>query len=369
MKVVSFFSSRASGLGFTGAKSLCEPASVALILALLILTTACQGCGRRNADGAVPSRAERHEQPDRSTSAHLDPGDHTFTIRHDGILRRYLVHMPSGIRSDSRIPLIVMFHGGGASAQITQKHYGWDALADSEGFMVAYPDGTGGFMNRVGNTWNAGTCCGAAWENKVDDIGFVLALFDDLAIRHNFDATRIYVAGHSNGGMMAYHVARNATDRIAAMVSVAGCSFDPTTIRTRPVPVLHIHSADDPRAPWGGGSVRDSGRGTPVMHGILDDSLVWWRNNNGCVDSPRRTRLGSWTHSNGGVHTAEKIEWTGGREGSEVTLIRLTGAGHAWPGADALLSERRMGPNTKVINATQVAWRFLKRFRRASIGQ
>jgi polyhydroxybutyrate depolymerase len=262
-----------------------------------------------------------------------------------------------------------MFHGGGANARITQEHYGWDSLADSEGFMVAYPDGTGGFMDRVGNTWNAGTCCGSAWENQVDDLGFALALLDDLVGRHEYDSTRIYVAGHSNGGMMAYHFARNAAGRIAAMVSVAGCSLDPTTNPTRPVPVLHMHSVDDPRAPWGGGSVRDSGRGKPVIHGILDDSLDWWRQHNGCSGGPRRIRLGSWTHANGGVHTAEKIEWTGGREGSEVVLIRLTGAGHAWPGADALLPERRMGPNTEVINATQEAWHFLRRFQRAYIGQ
>jgi len=46
-------------------------------------------------------------------------------------------------------------------------------LADSENFIVMYPNGFGimGFLQH----WNAGHCCGKAADNKVDDVGFVAA--------------------------------------------------------------------------------------------------------------------------------------------------------------------------------------------------
>lgn len=46
-------------------------------------------------------------------------------------------------------------------------------MADREGFVVVYPDGTGRgpFL-----TWNAGTCCVGSVVRRVDDVGFALAV-------------------------------------------------------------------------------------------------------------------------------------------------------------------------------------------------
>ena len=51
-------------------------------------------------------------------------------------------------------PLVVVLHGARGTAADMRANLGWDALADREGLVVAYPDG-------LDRTWNAGRCCGS----------------------------------------------------------------------------------------------------------------------------------------------------------------------------------------------------------------
>ena len=102
-------------------------------------------------------------------------------------------------------------------------------------------------------TWNAGTCCAYSVINKVDDVGFVRALIDKLAEKFPIDRRRIYATGMSNGGMMAHRLAAEARDIVAAVAPVAGGMVLPVIKTARAVPVLHIHSVDDPRALYTGG--------------------------------------------------------------------------------------------------------------------
>jgi polyhydroxybutyrate depolymerase len=46
------------------------------------------------------------------------PGDHVRTLVHDGIERRYLVHVPKGYDRGKPAPLVVAMHGGGGSMEI-----------------------------------------------------------------------------------------------------------------------------------------------------------------------------------------------------------------------------------------------------------
>jgi len=90
-----------------------------------------------------------------------------------------------------------------------------DATADREGFVAVYPNGTGRGTRAL--TWNAGGCCAYAERNNIDDVGFTKALLDDLTSRVHIDRTRVYATGISNGGMMAFRLAVEASDRIAAI--------------------------------------------------------------------------------------------------------------------------------------------------------
>ncbi len=181
----------------------------------------------------------------------LAPGDYRFELEAGGRDRSYLVHVPPPAASGA-LPVVLSLHGGGGNARQHRRSTGMDAAADRDGYIAVYPNGSG----RLGDlflTWNAGICCGYAQAQDVDDVGFISALLDDLGRRAAIDPRRIYAAGHSNGGMMAHRLGDELSGRIAAIASVAGARV-PTSRGGRAVPVLQIHSEDDPRALYHGGA-------------------------------------------------------------------------------------------------------------------
>lgn len=310
----------------------------AITTSLLVLGLAC-------ADG--PAREARG----------LAPGDHERSVAHDGAERSYVLHAPAQVGSRP-LPLLLAFHGGGGSARGFQRYAGLDPLAEREGFLVAYPNGSHRFFGERLLTWNAGDCCGFASEAGVDDVGFALAVIEDVARLTPVDRLRVYATGHSNGAMLTYRLAAEASDRIAAIAPVAAApAID--ALPVRPVPVLHVHSVDDPRALWAGG-VRES-FGREIRHRAVESELARWRERDGCPSQARVETERSWP-SGGGAHTAALWVWGPCAAGSEVRLWKLSGAGHGWPGAGPVLPERLVGPRTDVIRAADEVWRFLERF-------
>ncbi|MBI4207598.1 MAG: polyhydroxybutyrate depolymerase [Betaproteobacteria bacterium] len=297
--------------------------------------------------------------------AALEPGDHEFSITHQTLKRSYLVRVPPHASADSPLPVVFNFHGGGGNAK-TQKWYSrMDRTADREGFIAVYPNGTGGFGTRL-LTWNAGNCCGVAAVTRVDDVGFVLAVIDDLARKTPIDAARIYATGLSNGSMMAYRIAAEASDRIAAVAGVAGAMTLPKFAPKVPVPVMHVHSVDDQRALYEGGlgpafPMTD----TRVFHTSVDSMLKKWTAHNGCpaqgtAAAPVAGKPGSPDEG----HTATRITYGPCRDGTEVILWKLTGPGHVWPGGQRDFLPLLLGTSSAVIDANSEMWAFFARFRR-----
>jgi polyhydroxybutyrate depolymerase len=62
-------------------------------------------------------------------------------------------------------------------------------------------------------TWNFGNCCGNAMNAKVDDVAFIRAMLHRLQRDYAVGTKRIFVTGISNGGMMAYRLACEMSDR------------------------------------------------------------------------------------------------------------------------------------------------------------
>ena len=257
------------------------------------------------------------------------------------------------------MPVVLNFHGGGGNAQGQADYSRMDSLADEMGFVAVYPNGTGRLADRL-LTWNAGTCCGYARDQKVDDVGFTRAVIADLATRTSIDPVRIYATGLSNGAMMAYRLAAEAPDLVTAIAPVAGAMTLELIQGSPPVPVMHIHSVDDPRALYGGGL------GPPfpftnqrVDHNPVEAILAAWAQNNGCPDSPTETAARrSRPDPRGPEHSAIRLEYGPCSSGADVVLWKLTGAGHVWPGAERDYLKRILGPGTDVIDANLEMWRF-----------
>lgn len=144
--------------------------------------------------------------------AALGAGDYRFFLAHQGLRRSYLVHVPPQAAAGAPLPVVINFHGGGSNAAVQKAYTRMDRAADRDGYVAVYPNGTGGIGGRF-LTWNAGTCCGSAAASGIDDVGFALAVLDDLGRRTPVDSSRIYATGLSNGSMMAYRLAAEAPRR------------------------------------------------------------------------------------------------------------------------------------------------------------
>ncbi len=240
-----------------------------------------------------------------------------------------------------------------------------DAAADRDGYIAAYPNGSGGIGGRL-LTWNAGSCCGPAAVSRVDDVGFSLALLDDISKRVPIDRTRVYATGLSNGSMMAYRLAAEAPERIAAVAGVAGAMTLPRFAPRLAVPVLHVHSVDDERALYGGGlGPAFPFTNTRVLHQPVDDMIAQWLAHDDCPRQPQVAAPVSGKPDRPDVsHTATRYTYAPCRDGTEVILWKLTGAGHVWPGGIQNYLPLLLGPGTTVIDVNAEMWRFFSRFRR-----
>jgi polyhydroxybutyrate depolymerase len=282
----------------------------------------------------------------------LSPGDQVRSLEWGGGRRTYLVHVPPQYDPARPTPVVLIFHGGRTNAKTMVRFSGFSETADQAGFLAVYPGGTGYNPNLL--TWNAGDCCGYAMRQNVDDVGFVRALLDDLAGVARLDERRIFATGMSNGGVLAYRLALELSDRIAAIASVSGPMGTDTCRPGRPVPVLHFHGTADEFAPYNGG------RGTKSFSQAVFRSVDWtikqWVEANGCPAHGSVIRFAP------GIDDSTRVtrtKWGPGKSGSEVVLYTIEGGGHTWPGR--IPSLKLLGPSTTVISANDVMWAFFTR--------
>ncbi|MGZ4676814.1 MAG: alpha/beta hydrolase family esterase [Acidimicrobiia bacterium] len=242
----------------------------------------------------------------------------------DGRTRTYRLVVPRSVSPDRPAPLLVALHGGIDSGAQFERTSGFDDLAARHAFMVVYPDGIeiGGTSPLArGHVWNGGRCCGAAARLGVDDVGFIREVIDRVAGAHAVDPRRVFAAGHSNGAIMAYRLACELSDRIVAIGLQAGTIEVPTCAPDHPVSVLAIHGTADTNIPITGG--RGSGVAGIAFSSPLDAVATFARVDR-CARSSTHTQP-----SNRDVHVET---WSPCAHATEVELVRVTGATHAWMG-------------------------------------
>lgn len=281
---------------------------------------------------------------------------HQQTLMHDGLVRSYLLRIPTATGSGTeKLPLVLVLHGGGGNAANAESMSGFTALAAREKFIVAYPDGSGRMRDRL-LTWNAGHCCGYAMQNRTDDVGFINTLLDRLIRDFPVDPQRIYVTGISNGGMMAHRLGSELSQRIAAIAPVVAAVFGDEKLPSSPVSALMINGMLDRSLPYQGG--QPGGRfpaawdGTPVKPAIAQ--AEFWGRINRCEEQPVRAERGAVQHWRYRCPSGRAVE-----------LYLLTDTGHTWPGGRSV--RRGADAPGSTLDATAVIWAFFRKHRRVAI--
>ena len=297
--------------------------------------------------------------------AALAPGDYAFALNHQNLRRSYLVHVPPQAAAGRPLPVVVNFHGAGSTAEVIKAYTRMDRAADRDGYLAVYPNGSSGFGGRF-LTWNAGTCCGPAAALQIDDVGFTLAMLDDLAMRAAVDASRVYATGLSNGSMMANRVAAEASERFAAVAGVAGAMAVTRFAPSRPMPVMHFHSTSDHIARYDGGFGPNSwGADTRAINAPVEVALRKWLDFDGCPLKPDAVEaIAGQAGTPDEGHSAIRRVYRPCRDGVEVVLWQLAVAGHVWPGGIRDYNAQLLGAGTAVIDADAEMWKFFSRFTR-----
>jgi len=276
------------------------------------------------------------------------PPPETLTV--DGQEREYYLHRPSKGGSGA-VPLVLAFHGGEGNPLRLAVQTGFNDIADRNGFAVVYPETTG-------HQWNDGRSTTAGFG---DDVRFVNQLIDHLVSSEHIDPARIYATGPSNGGMFTLRLACEVSDRIAAFAVVAA-SFPDTYYQhcapKRAVPIIFLHGSEDPFIKWQGGTIphgAQKGVGGSVIP--VPDTVAFWQKNDGCQSKPSDENLPD--KADDGT-TVEVERYQGCRDGSAVTLVRIMGGGHTWPGSRKQnpRGEAMTGRVTQDIDGTQMIWDF-----------
>lgn len=274
-------------------------------------------------------------------------------IRHDGLTRKYNVHLPEGYNKKNPSPLVIYLHGGGGSMKAAYQD-GLDKASDKFGFILAVPDGTGILPNRLhtwnAGEWNGGDCCGYAYENDVDDVGFISAMIDEIKKKFSVDGKRIYATGISNGAIMSYRLACELPDKITAVAAVAPPAVPSPCLSSGSVSIMQINGTADPAVPFNGG--KGGGiLGKSFMVAPAQEMVGFWLRMNGCAENQ------SVTYQKG---SATCITYGPCRNGAEVVLCKIEGGGHTWPSGNQYMPENKVGPVSYDLSFDQI-WEFFRK--------
>jgi polyhydroxybutyrate depolymerase len=244
-------------------------AGLVLGVVLCVSVVACSSSVKK--DSAAPSTAANVTGGPTSRSA--PPGTVPAS-------RPVSVHVPPGYKAAAPAPLLVLLHGYGASGAIQDAYMALTKTADAHHMLYVHPDGTKNPVDK--RFWTATDACCTPPGSKVDDSAYLSAVINQVKRTYNVDPRRVFIIGHSNGGFMAYRMACDHADVIAAVVSIEGSTFaDPNRCHpSQPVATLEVHGTADRTIPYAGGSIA----GHPYPGAQTTTKI--WATYNGCRTDP-----------------------------------------------------------------------------------
>ena len=137
--------------------------------------------------------------------------------------RSYKLYLPAGYVADAdqRFPLIVMLHGCTQSPDDFARGTQMNTLADTHGFLVAYPaQSQNANGSRCWNWFRSGDQLRAAGEPAV-----LAGLTQQVIAEHAVDPARVYVAGLSAGAAMAVILGTTHPELFAAVGAHSGLPY------------------------------------------------------------------------------------------------------------------------------------------------
>ena len=235
-------------------------------------------------------------------------------------------------------PTVIVLHGAFSSAAWTARHYGFAEAAAARGFAAVFPQGLRGCWNDGRNPF--------PW--RANDVAFLKVLAGELMAEGVAEPSRIYLAGISNGGMMAMRMLCEASDLfagagtiIANMPMAVGAKCQPP----RPMPIVMFNGSADTWVPYRGGGVGFLNLGGYVWGTQQTADFIAHANRCGAEPAMSDVSIDAMSIT--------RFAWTGCDRRANVTLYRVNGGRHEVYGSMNVLSGARGGNHKHVVSAAE----------------
>jgi len=258
----------------------------------------------------------------------------------DNRARSYVVYAPEDVSGPLRV-LFGLHPGFGTAAWFEQR---FDLLTHPEAgnFLIVYPNG-------YGRSWNAGGCCGPAFDESVDDVAFIDAIFADLEQLYTLSPDQNVVVGFSNGGAMGLNLACKMNDRIQTVVVMGGTRDNAAPCEmTRPVSILFLHGEEDEFSPLEGGMGKLE---KPGPRPSIPDNVAFWSEANQCTKKRFTSRM----------RVVSCDRYVGCADDAVVELCVIPRLGHWAPGQKAFSPEgtKTFGPQRDDLDGINAVFDFI----------
>ncbi|MDE6270312.1 MAG: esterase [Muribaculaceae bacterium] len=258
-----------------------------------------------------------------------------YTLTYGDTVRTYSMYLPPSIGDGA--PLVVYTHGYGSK---TRWREDLNAVADSCGFAVCYPDGTPD--SRGYDCWNVGypTQAGMA----IDEADFFRHLIDEVSSRFSLSNTNVFMAGWSNGGDLCYHLAYTDPLLFRAYGSVGGLMYEDmykNNTLTVPVPFVEIHGNADDVAVWHGDHLNAGGWGAYIPVPLAVATM-------GAHNRCTTMAIDAFPNKRDAGRTVKRTSYSGAPSGCDVIIYEIDGGKHSWAEED--------------VDTSKILWDFFSRY-------
>lgn len=257
-----------------------------------------------------------------------------------GLARRFIVIKPEPATEGA--PVLVLLHATSMTPEVMANVTRAGRLAADYGAWVYLPEAIGAHWNDT-----PAALIGA------DDVAFIRTLIDTSVRSNRLDASRVFVAGYSNGGFMAERVACELSSRIAGGASIAATFRDAMAARcrpTHPMPFALFQGTADILVPY---------RGQLTLQGARE-AFDQWGAYSDCRGPAATTPLPDVDPFDGTRVNLTRSNRC--RNGSEIRLYTIENGGHTWPNSNYTLTTLELGLTTRDIDATTELWQFMTGF-------
>ena len=239
--------------------------------------------------------------------------------------RTFTYHKPAGnIKGGS---LLFLMHGsGGSGKDMIKRAAKLEAITSKENLLIVYPDGYQHF-------WNECRKYSTATANKEDinEQAFFNAMIQYFNNRFGIPFNKVFAAGFSGGGHMAYKLALTMPNQVKAIAAIVANMPDSAscdcTLAGKPMPVLIINGTDDKTNPYNGGEMFVSNASFGVVRST-EKTFEYWSTLAGHTGAPAKSILPDTDPAD--QKTIESYSYQH-QDKSPVTLLKVVGGHHDYP--------------------------------------